>query len=665
MPNAQCPMPNAQSLRLILLSGDWIPLTLPERICSQFNHPQIISLGGATEASIWSIFYPINKIDPNWKSVPYGYSLTNQQIYVLNQSLQPCPNWAIGELYIGGLGIAKGYWQNPELTAERFIPNPFIGEWEAGEQRKRGENLSPSSPSSPPSPPLPLSLYKTGDLGRYLPDGTIEFLGREDFQVKINGYRIELGEIEVALQQHPAIAQAVITTLGLPSQQQLLAYIVLQPEMQLNAPLPNPPQGKAGGVSPTDFKLQQRGVRSLDSTAPHIALPGAESFGVKLQRQSYRQFLEQSVSLNSLGEFLECLRSQQLSNSPLPKYRYASAGSLYPVQTYIYIKPNRVQNLAAGIYYYHPQQHQLIHLSNSAKVDGRIYGINQEIFAQAAFGLFLIAEMQAIAPIYGDKSRDLCLLEAGYISQLLMETAPDYNLGLCPIGALEFDAIRDNFALHEQHILLHSFVGGCIDPTWKTRWLSPENPQTQLTKTELMTQKLRQFLQQRLPEYMIPTLYIPLEALPLTPNGKLDRRALPLPEFQSTKTESPVILPTTDLEVAIANLWQSVLQVEVQSIHDNFFELGGNSLSATQLLTQMRSSLQLDLPIREFFFNPTLASQADLLKLQWHQKPQPAKTPQIERVERGEAQHLLANLDQLSEEEVDKLLKQMQLQEGG
>ncbi|MBG1257783.1 SagB/ThcOx family dehydrogenase [Nostoc sp. BAE] len=436
-------------------------------------------------------------------------------------------------------------------------------------------------------------------------------------------------------------------------------------------PLLNPPQGigrvpdRAGGVSPTDFKLQQRGVRSLDSTAPHIALPGAESSDVKLQRQSYRQFLEQSVSLNSLGEFLECLRSQQLLNSPLPKYRYASAGSLYPVQTYIYIKPNRVQSLAAGIYYYHPQQHQLIHLSNSAKVDGGIYGINQELFDQAAFALFLIGDLQAIAPIYGDKSRDFCMLEAGYISQLLMETAPDYDLGLCPIGALEFDAIRENFALHEEHILLHSFVGGCIDPTWKTRWLSPENPQTQLTKTELMTQKLRQFLQQRLPEYMIPTLYMPLETLPLTPNGKVDRRALPLPEFQSPKTESDFTPPTTDLEVAIANLWKSVLQVEVQSIHDNFFELGGNSLSATQVLAQMRSSLQLDLPIREFFFNPTLASQADLLKLQWHQQPQPAETPQIERVERGEAQQLLANLDQLSEEEVEKLLNQMQAQEGG
>ncbi|MCC5667070.1 amino acid adenylation domain-containing protein [Nostoc sp. CHAB 5784] len=666
LPNAQCPMPNAQSLRLILLSGDWIPLTLPERICSQFNHPQIISLGGATEASIWSIFYPITKIDPTWKSIPYGYSLTNQQVYVLNQSLQPCPNWVIGELYIGGLGIAKGYWQNPELTAERFIPNPFIGDWrlekkllsrEAEVWRIPMSNANAPCPLPPAPCPLPNTLYKTGDLGRYLPDGTIEFLGREDFQVKINGYRIELGEIEAALQQHPAIAQAVVTTLGLPSQQQLLAYVVLQPEVISTQ------ETALNSSSQLDFKLQQRGVRGFDSTRS-VALPGAESSAVKLQRQSYRQFLEQSVSLNSLGEFLECLRSQQLLNSPLPKYRYASAGSLYPVQTYIYIKPNRVQNLAAGIYYYHPQQHQLIHLSNSAKVDSGIYGINQGIFDQAAFALFLIGEMQAIAPIYGDKSRDFCLLEAGYISQLLMETAPDYDLGLCPIGALEFDVIRENFALHEEHILLHSFVGGCIDPTWKTRWLSPENPQTQLTKTELMTQKLRQFLQQRLPEYMIPTLYMPLEALPLTPNGKVDRRALPLPEFQSTKTDSPVILPTTDLEVAIANLWQSVLQVEVPSIHDNFFELGGNSLSATQVLAQMRSSLQLDLPIREFFLNPTLASQADLLELQWQKKPQPAKTPQIERVERAQAQQLLANLDQLSEEEVEKLLKQMQAQEG-
>ncbi|PMB22055.1 non-ribosomal peptide synthetase [Fischerella thermalis CCMEE 5198] len=626
-----------QTLRLILLSGDWIPLTLPPRIRSQFNHPEIISLGGATEASIWSIFYPIGEIDPNWKSIPYGYSLTNQQVYVLNHSLEPCPTWAIGEIYIGGLGVAKGYWQNPELTTEKFIQLGMgHGTWGMGE-------------NFPPTP-----LYKTGDLGRYLPDGTIEFLGREDFQVKINGYRIELGEIEAALQQHPAITQTVVTTAGnAPSQQQLVAYLVLQPEVIAS-------QNTLNSSSQLDFKLQQKGVRKFDAGMTAVALPGLESPQINLRRQSYRQFLEETVPITTLGEFFQCLQMQHLENSPLPKYRYASAGSLYPVQTYIYIKPHRVENLAAGFYYYHPQQHQLIRLSDEANIDSSIYGVNQEIFRQAAFAIFLIGDLQAIAPVYGDKSRDFCLLEAGYIGQLLMETAPNQNLGLCPIGDLEFDVIREHFILHEQQIFLHGFVGGIIDPHWTTRWLSPETSQTKVTKAELITQKLRQFLQQRLPEYMIPSLYIPLETLPLTPNGKIDRRALPQPEYQFSQSEQPIIPPSTELEIALSQLWQSILNVEVSSIHNNFFELGGNSLSATQIITQMRQNLQLDLPIREFFVNPTLTAQTELLKQQWEAKQEIS----IEPIERINPQELLANLGELSDEEVEILLQKMQLEEG-
>ncbi|HZB94544.1 MAG TPA: amino acid adenylation domain-containing protein, partial [Herpetosiphonaceae bacterium] len=152
-------------LRLILLSGDWIPIGLPARLQELLPQAQLTSLGGATEASIWSILYPITQVDPTWTSIPYGTPLRNQQWHVLDAALQPRPDWVPGELYIGGVGLAQGYWRDEEKTAARFITHPQTGE----------------------------RLYRTGDLGRYWPDGTIEFLGREDFQVKIQGYRIELG----------------------------------------------------------------------------------------------------------------------------------------------------------------------------------------------------------------------------------------------------------------------------------------------------------------------------------------------------------------------------------------------------------------------------------------------------------------------------------------
>ncbi|GFZ92165.1 amino acid adenylation domain-containing protein [Okeania sp. KiyG1] len=199
---SQHPDRSSFPLRLALLSGDWIPLNLPEQIKTFWSQAQVMSLGGATEASIWSVYYPITTVDPEWKSIPYGKPLANQRLYILNERMEPCPNWVPGQLYIGGIGIAQGYWRNEEKTNASFIIHPHTGE----------------------------KLYKTGDLARYLPDGNTEFLGREDFQVKISGYRIELGEIEVSLQKHPAVKETVVTAVGELENKQLVAYIVLHPE---------------------------------------------------------------------------------------------------------------------------------------------------------------------------------------------------------------------------------------------------------------------------------------------------------------------------------------------------------------------------------------------------------------------------------------------------
>ncbi|MBD1924286.1 amino acid adenylation domain-containing protein [Microcoleus sp. FACHB-831] len=188
-----------QNLRLVMMSGDWLPLNLPNQIKALNPETDVISLGGATEASIWSIYYPIESVNPNWKSIPYGKPLQNQRFYVLNHTLEPCPIWVTGQLYIGGIGLAKCYWRDEAKTSASFITHPRTGE----------------------------KLYKPGDLGRYLPDGNIEFLGREDFQVKIGGYRIELGEIEAALLKHPAVKEAVVNAVGdKPTHKRLVAYLV-------------------------------------------------------------------------------------------------------------------------------------------------------------------------------------------------------------------------------------------------------------------------------------------------------------------------------------------------------------------------------------------------------------------------------------------------------
>ncbi|MBB5770023.1 non-ribosomal peptide synthetase [Xanthomonas euroxanthea] len=185
------------SLRVVMMSGDWIPLDLPPQIRAALPDAVIQSLGGATEASIWSVGYRIDAIDPDWRSVPYGAALESQSMHVLNPAGQPCPAWVRGDLYIGGIGVAIGYHGDPELTAASFITDA------AGRR-----------------------LYRTGDLARWMDDGNLEFLGRLDSQVKINGYRIELGEIESHLIGLDGIAEAVAVATGDRDARRLVAYVV-------------------------------------------------------------------------------------------------------------------------------------------------------------------------------------------------------------------------------------------------------------------------------------------------------------------------------------------------------------------------------------------------------------------------------------------------------
>jgi pyochelin synthetase len=188
-----------QSLRVIMMSGDWIPVQLPGQIRKLLPKATIMSLGGATEASIWSILFPIEDVDSKWKSIPYGKPMLNQTFQVLNNVEAHCPVWVPGQLYIGGIGLARGYWRDAQKTAASFI-----------HQKGSGERL-----------------YRTGDWGRYLPDGNIEFLGREDSQVKVQGYRIELGEIEAKLQEHSEVESCVVIVReDTPGEKRLVAYVI-------------------------------------------------------------------------------------------------------------------------------------------------------------------------------------------------------------------------------------------------------------------------------------------------------------------------------------------------------------------------------------------------------------------------------------------------------
>ncbi|HEY8782705.1 MAG TPA: amino acid adenylation domain-containing protein [Mucilaginibacter sp.] len=190
------------NLRIVFLSGDWIPVQLPDSIRKYFPFARIISLGGATECTVWSNSYPIENIDPSWNSIPYGKPAYNNFFYILDNHQRPVPKGVVGELYIGGVGVARGYANDITKTENSFRKDDFNSQ-------------------------LGGRMYKTGDMARWLSDGNVEFLGRMDDQVKIRGYRVELGEIENALQGHAGVESAVVVARpNAAGEKELVAYVV-------------------------------------------------------------------------------------------------------------------------------------------------------------------------------------------------------------------------------------------------------------------------------------------------------------------------------------------------------------------------------------------------------------------------------------------------------
>lgn len=194
------------SLRLALLSGDWIPLDLADSVTALGNI-RVVGLGGATEASIWSVCHEITGRPHGWNSVPYGRPLGNQTMRVLNGAYEDCPDWVTGQIHIGGVGLAKGYWKDAEKTEAAFVRDPATGE----------------------------RLYRTGDLGRYRPSGDIEFIGRIDTQVKIGGFRIELAEVEAALGSCSMVRDAAVIV---GTNDRLVGMIIPQAGVSADAAVP-------------------------------------------------------------------------------------------------------------------------------------------------------------------------------------------------------------------------------------------------------------------------------------------------------------------------------------------------------------------------------------------------------------------------------------------
>ncbi|MBE9571658.1 MAG: amino acid adenylation domain-containing protein, partial [Proteobacteria bacterium] len=590
------------SLRLVMLSGDWISLDLPDHIRALVPDAKLISLGGATEASIWSILYSIERVKPEWKSIPYGRPMANQRFYVLNGLLEECPDWVPGELYIGGIGLAKGYWKDEEKTDASFISHPVTGE----------------------------RLYKTGDLGRFLSNGNIEFLGREDFQVKIKGYRIELEEIEATLKQCPGVREAVVTTTGERHEDKRLAgYVVLDQSVELGSQEDSPggelswDSGllKSDGailldpVERLEFKLKKPGLRKGgNDRIVELAKPDHDTLIHLLSRRSsYRKFKKEPILLETFSAFFHPLLGGEFSETPFPKYQFGSAGGLYPVQSYIYVKAGRIEGLSQGIYYYNALPHRLELVSEEADIKKTIFPAgNDNIFDEAGFAIFFISDMASIQPMYGRRSKEFCMVEVGAMTHILESSCFDHQIGLCQIGALNFEGIRYLFKLKDSHEYLHCLLGGKISQSSGWTFLKEVEqimPMYSSGKYSLkeMQGRIARFLKQKVPDYMVPSTITFLDKLPLTPSGKVDRKGITVLEGTVSELSSEYVAPQTPMQKSLVNIFTQVLGAKQVGIHDSFFELGGDSLIAIRLVAQIRDTFKIEFPLASLFENPVLA----------------------------------------------------------
>jgi amino acid adenylation domain-containing protein len=202
---AEHPKQSCRSVRHVVCSGEELPASLQRRFFECLPHAELHNLYGPTEAAIDVTAWECSRDDQS-PQVPIGRPISNVRMYVLDRDGAPVPIGVPGELHIGGVGVGRGYLNRPELTRERFVPDPFSGDVQA-------------------------RLYKTGDLARWRADGVIDYLGRNDFQIKIRGFRIELGEIEAALRAHPDIQEAVVVAReDAPGEKRLVAYCKARPD---------------------------------------------------------------------------------------------------------------------------------------------------------------------------------------------------------------------------------------------------------------------------------------------------------------------------------------------------------------------------------------------------------------------------------------------------
>jgi amino acid adenylation domain-containing protein len=422
-------MHNCTSLRRIYCGAEALSRILAVECLETLPWCQLVNLYGPTECTINTSSHVVDpkEVRDGPATIPIGAPADGTQYYILDERRSPLSVGEVGELYIGGVQLARGYLHRPDLTADRFVDNPF-----GGSDR----------------------LYRTGDLTYWNPDGTVQFIGRTDNQVKLRGFRVELDEIRLAIENHEWVknAAAVVKSDARTGFQNLYAFIELNPKEAALMDQGNHGAHHQSKESKVAIKAQLAalGRREPEELAgkPHFQLAGAEptpeQVHLAFSRKTYRFFeggadVTKADILDLLGkrsqpngsrgldevnfdEFGEMMRYFGQFRSPerlLPKYAYASPGSLYATQIYLETAI-KICDLKPGYYYYDPQHHQLVLI--------RLHE-NPEV-AETRVKMHFLGKRRAIEPVYRNNIQEVLEIETGHMIGLLEEILPGYGLDI-------------------------------------------------------------------------------------------------------------------------------------------------------------------------------------------------------------------------------------------
>ncbi|MEP6706031.1 MAG: amino acid adenylation domain-containing protein [Pyrinomonadaceae bacterium] len=618
----------SNNLRLILSASEPLPSDVPRDWMFGFRHrARLMNMFGQTETAGIVATYPIPRVyEDSVRVMPIGRPIPHTQIHLLDSNSQPVAEGFPGEVHIGGPGIGRGYLNHPELTAEKFVPDPF---------------------SAVPG----ARLYKTGDLGRVGSDGSIQFLGRMDNQVKIRGHRVEPGEIEALLRQLTPVEDAlVIARREDGTEPRLVAYVV--PRRSNSSAI----SGRARYALPNNMAIVQQNKHETDFFYQQIFVDQSNfRHGITLRDGDC--VFDVGANIGMFALFAQQVRRNisLFAFEPIPPIFEALAinTSLYCDNAKLFQCGLAEKSGDAEFTFYPDSSSQsgryadtqderevlrsiIANTSANGSNGDDASGYLDQVVQDRVRGTKVTCQLKTLSEIIREHSIDrIDLLKidvekseldvlAGIedcdwprIRQIVIE-AHDVNGNLSRL-TMRLKARGYSVTVEQDEYLKGSNLYNVFAIRWDSLSDSTNEPVTKpfvvpvLPDSILDPAVLREHVQEKLPDYLWPSAFVVMDSLPRLPNGKVDRQALPAPARERDESDAGFITARTPTEESLSTIWAEVLKLDRISVHDNFFDLGGDSILSAQIIARARKA-GLRLTPKHLFKYQTIAELALVLE---------------------------------------------------